>query len=186
MTLSIVLSVHIILIWLLESSHHLSIKTKSGSLLLVWVTRPALTATASEQATTTKRPGNAVPPRAADHTSVSPSTPAPPTEEDSSTHLLPDWTEELHLAAKDAIAKQLEQKGHEFDFAHVYPKAPTKPPQLAWNYAATHRVESLPQGGILIHLGDNCVLVLIPLPIVGCAIGKSPANGELFDHMREK
>jgi hypothetical protein len=186
MTLSIVLGIHVVLVWLLLASQRIAIKTKSGSLQLVWIARPALTATAPEQATTTKRPGNAVPPRAADHSSVSPSTPVPTTKEDSSRHPLPDWTEELHLAASDAIAKQLEQKRHEFDFAHVYPKAPAIPAQFAWNYAATHRVESLPQGGILIHLGDNCVLVLMPLPIVGCAIGKSPANGELFEHMSEK
>jgi hypothetical protein len=46
-------------------------------------------------------------------------------------------------------------------------------------------VESLPQGGLLVHVNDNCVLLLFPLPFVGCAIGKIKTNGNLFEHMRD-
>ncbi len=58
-------------------------------------------------------------------------------------------------------------------------------PQFDWDYARTHRVESIPQGGIIIHLNDNCVVVMTPLPFASCSPFKREANGELFKHMRD-
>lgn len=104
-------------------------------------------------------------------------------EKDNAAPPAPDWAEELQLAAKDALAKELAQKRHDLDFAHVFPTAPKSPPQFAWDYAATHRVESIPGGGIAINLSDNCVLLLFPFPLVGCGVGKRPANGDLFKHL---
>jgi hypothetical protein len=93
-----------------------------------------------------------------------------------------DWAAELSRAARDAAS----DKPNTRDFGFPHPSAtPDKPAQFGWNYAATHRVESLPQGGLLVHINDNCVLVLFPLPFVGCAIGKNKANGNLFEHMRD-
>ncbi len=63
------------------------------------------------------------------------------------------------------------------------PAAPEKPPQFEWDYAATHRVEQVEGGGLLVHLNDQCVLVLFPLPFMGCGIGTKPANGDLFKNM---
>ena len=178
LTLSIVLGAHLFVVWLLISSRHISVKHQSEGLQLIWIPRPALSQsiTAHEAATQKRQPPR---PRA----ERKPSTPsdAAATEENNAIH--PDWGEELKLAAKNTLDKELAQKKHESDFSHVYPKTPTKPPQFAWNYAATHRVEALSQGGMLIHLGDNCVLALLPLPIVACAIGKQPANGDLFNNM---
>jgi hypothetical protein len=95
-----------------------------------------------------------------------------------------DWAAELSRAAQDAATGKPTPNTREFGFPH--PSAtPDKPAQFAWNYAATHRVESLPQGGLLIHLNDNCVLLLFPFPFVACAIGKIKANGNLFEHMRD-
>jgi hypothetical protein len=179
-----VLGAHLIVVWLLVSSRQLSVKTKSENLQLVWMTRPALTASAAE--TLPEKARNPVSRHGADRTTASPSTAAPSNKEDKPALPLLDWTEELHVAAKNAVAQELAKKRHELDFAHVYPKAPTKAPQIAWDYAATHRVESLPEGGILIHLSDNCVLALMPFPFVGCGIGKSLADGGLFEHMHEK
>ncbi len=76
-------------------------------------------------------------------------------------------------------------KQHEADFAHVFPTQPKMPEQFAWDYAATHRVEALPQGGLAIHINDNCVLLIFPLPFIGCAIGKKPANGGIFESMHK-
>jgi hypothetical protein len=89
------------------------------------------------------------------------------------------------VGCENAVAKELAKKKHDNDFAHIFPAQPRKPPQFAWNYAATHRVETLPQGGILIHINDNCALLIFPLPFVGCGIGKLPANGNLFEHLHE-
>lgn len=184
-TLSIVLGVHLIIIWLLVSSPRLLVKTKSGSLQLVWIPRPALLDTAPERGTTTPRP-RTIPQQHLARPPALPSIAPRSNEEDNAIHPMPDWTEELHLAAKNAVANQLAQKRHELDFAHAFPTLPKKPQQFAWDYAATHRIEAIPGGGMLVHLNDNCVLILFPLPFVGCGIGKRPANGDLFEHQRDQ
>ena len=180
-----VLAVHLALVWLLLSSHHLLVKSSPRSLQLVWIPRPAPSQVAPEPREAIRGSRKAVPRHRVDLTPDSRSIAAPPNEENNAIHPTPDWSEELQLAAKKAVAKELEKKKHEADFAHVFPAQPKKPEQFAWNYAATHRVEAVPGGGMLIHLGDNCVLVFLPLPIVGCGIGKKPANGDLFEHRHE-
>jgi hypothetical protein len=184
--LSIVLSAHLAAIWLLLSSRQLSIKTKSGSFQLVWIPPPALSETAPGRGVTPEKPSKSIPHRRVERTPDLPGSIAPPsTAEDNAIHPAPDWNEELRLAAKNALANQLAQKRHELDFAHTFPTQPKTPPQFAWDYAATHRVEALPQGGMVIHLSDNCVLLLFPLPLVGCGIGKRPTNGNLFEHLHD-
>jgi hypothetical protein len=180
-----VLGVHLGIIWFLLSSPRLLLKTKSESVQLVWIARPAQLETAPERATTTRRPRN-IPPRNQVDRSPALSSATPSNEQDNAVHPMPDWTEELHLAAKNAVANQFAQKGHESDFAHTFPALPKKLQQFAWNYAATHRIEAIPGGGMLVHLSDNCVLILFPLPFVGCGIGKRPANGDLFEHRRDQ
>lgn len=185
LALSMVLGVHLIIVWFLVSAPRLLIKTKSESLQLVWIKR-VMPETARERDPKTQNATNVA---SQHHASRSPAlSTAVPTgvEEDNAIHPAPDWSEELKLAAKDSLAKELAQKQHESDFSHAFPSQPKKAQEFAWNYAATHRVEAIPEGGILIHLGDHCVLVLIPLPLVGCSIGKIPVNGDLFEHMHEK
>ena len=58
-------------------------------------------------------------------------------------------------------------------------------PQFDWDYARTHRVETLTEGGMVIHLNDNCVIVLTPFPFPLCSPFKRKANGELFKHMHD-
>jgi hypothetical protein len=38
---------------------------------------------------------------------------------------------------------------------------------------------------MLVHLSDNCVLIIFPLPFIGCGIGKRPTNGDLFEHRHD-
>lgn len=52
---------------------------------------------------------------------------------------------------------------------------------FGWDKAATQRLEVLPQGGILIRITDNCQLVLMPLPLGGCRLGKTKPRGDLFE-----
>lgn len=60
-------------------------------------------------------------------------------------------------------------------------------PEFGWDYASTHRWVALPRGGILINLNDHCALVFYGLMLFpGCRIGRIPANGQLFDHMRDR
>lgn len=185
LTLSVVLAAHLVIVWLLLSSHQLSVKTRAGSLQLVWIPSPALK-TAPERGTATRSARTGAPRHRNDRVPALPSIAAPSNEENNAIHPTPDWNAELTQAAKNALANELAKKKHDTDFAHVFPTQPKKPEQFAWDYAATHRVETLPQGGVLIHINDNCVLLIFPLPLFGCGIGKHPANGDLFEHMREK
>ena len=181
LTLFLVLGAHLAVLWLLMSSHQFSMKTRSGSLQLVWIVPPILKTTPQGRITT-ERPNNGGPRQRDDRLSASPSMAAPANEDDNAIHPTPDWNAELKLAAKNALSGELAKRKHDADFAHVFPAQPQKPAQFAWDYAATHRVETLPQGGLLINLSDNCVLLIFPLPFVACGIGKRPANGDLFKH----
>jgi hypothetical protein len=101
-----------------------------------------------------------------------------------------DWAGE----AAGAAARVLDSNGRRAGrrtFATPPPSpafapAAARRPGIAWNYAATHRVEALPGGVTVIHLNDHCALAfLIVLPFFGCQIGKIPARGDLFDHMTD-
>jgi hypothetical protein len=179
LTLSMVVAAHLIVVWLVVSSPA-SFKAKTDSLQLLWITRPAPPETAPEPATATQRAQNTVARHRSEHTPAALAITPPAIEENHATAPTPDWAAELQLAAKDALAKEPAQKRHEHDFAHAFPTPTKNPPQFAWDHAATHRVEAIPGGGILINLNDNCVLLIFPLPFVGCGIGKRPANGNLF------
>jgi hypothetical protein len=180
-----VLGVHLIVVWLLVSPAQLSLKIKSGSLQLVWIARPASSETAPEGKTAAQKARRTLTHHPVDRTPALTSIAPRSTDEDHTIHPAPDWTEELHLAARDAIAEELAQKRHELDFAHAFPTQPKKPQQFAWDYAATHRIEAIPEGGMLVHINDNCVLIIFPLPFIGCGIGKRPANGDLFEHRHD-
>jgi hypothetical protein len=57
---------------------------------------------------------------------------------------------------------------------------------FGWDYSHTHRVETAEGGGVVIHLNDRCVLVLMPFPLPFCGIGKIPVRGDLLDHMHDE
>lgn len=59
-------------------------------------------------------------------------------------------------------------------------------PQFGWDYASTHRVQQLPEGGLLININDRCAVVLYVLPIPVCRIGHIPVDGGLFDHLHDR
>jgi hypothetical protein len=96
-----------------------------------------------------------------------------------------DWAGELDRAAGNSIADAPSIQPRDFGFPRSSAAPPSKLPEFGWSYAPTHRVESLPGGGLLVNLNDNCVLVFAPLPFFACALGKKPANGNLFEHMND-
>jgi hypothetical protein len=94
-----------------------------------------------------------------------------------------DWYHEQDRVASDAAALSAAPAPRGFGAPEVpRPHAPSKS-DFGWSHARTHRVEPIEGGGIAINLSDQCVLVLIPLPLLGCASGKRPANGDLFRDM---
>jgi len=59
-------------------------------------------------------------------------------------------------------------------------------PRFHWNYARTHRVEPVAGLGTVIHLNDQCaILLFVIIPMVGCALEKAPVRGDLFEHMHD-
>lgn len=93
-----------------------------------------------------------------------------------------DWRQALRAEVRSL---QSPPERMSFGFPRQPPPASAAPPQFGWDQARTHRVESLPDGGMLINLNDQCAIVLYVLPIPVCKIGSIPANGGLFDHLHD-
>jgi len=181
--IAVVLGLHLTVIWLLvATSRVFSFRTKSQSLEIVFIVRPVI---APENNSIDRVPQDATPRRqvAAKHL---PSRRVAPRESENNDIYPPtDWAGELSRAAKDAVSEKLAQQPRDFGFPHSPSASAGKTPQFGWDYVATHRIEAIPEGGLLLHLNDNCVLILFPLPFAGCGIGKKKVNGDLFEHMHD-
>jgi hypothetical protein len=179
-TIAVVLGLHLAVIWLLlATSHVFLIRAQSQNVEIIVIAQPAvsLQSNATDSALPLHRSAAKPLPKIK---------PAQADNEDNAIHPPADWAGELRRAAAASALNEFAQKPKDFGFPHSSP-APTKaPPQFGWDHTATRRVESLPEGGLLVHLNDNCVLVLFPLPFAGCGIGKRKANGGLFEHMHEQ
>jgi hypothetical protein len=91
-----------------------------------------------------------------------------------------DW----HDAARRSAAREAAApEARDFGFPKREP-APREKKDFGWDKTHTERVSEIPGGGILIRLSDNCALILAPLPLGGCALGKRKARGDLFDEMQ--
>jgi hypothetical protein len=114
--------------------------------------------------------------------------PAPPAAPPSGGTAI-DWSAE----ATGAAARQVEADEQRTRQARAL--APEASPMFArrprrpgfhWNYARTHRVEPVPGLGTVIHLNDQCaILLFVIIPMVGCALEKTPVRGDLFEHMHD-
>jgi hypothetical protein len=95
-----------------------------------------------------------------------------------------DWQQAIQ-----GEVRELESRSHaskrRFGFPQMTTPAPPMPP-FGWDYAHTHRLESLPGGGTIINVTDRCALVFYGILIPVCKIGHIPVNGHLFDDMRER
>ena len=182
--IAVVLGLHLTVIWLLvATSRVFSFRTKSQSLEIVLIARPVI---APESNSTGRVLKDATRRRhvAAMHSPIN--RVAPQESENNAIHPPTDWAGELSRVAKDAIAEKLPLKPREFGFPHSSSVPTSKTPEFGWDYVATHRIEAIPEGGLLLHLNDNCVLILFPLPFAGCGIGTKKANGDLFEHMHDR
>ena len=182
-TIAVVLGLHLTIIWLLlTTARQTTEETKSQALEIVFYPRPP----PSIESKPTSRIAENVAPRHRSKANAAPYADAGPQSSENNEMPAPvDWASELTRTARDAVPEESVQKSREFGFPHRSAAPAGNPPQFGWDYAATHRIESIPEGGLLVHLNDNCVLVLFPLPFAGCAIGKRKANGHLFDHMHD-
>jgi hypothetical protein len=108
--------------------------------------------------------------------------PVPAPDASESTTITPgiDWYANGSEAAQRAAA---EPTVRTFDFPRREP-APRERKPFGWDKVHTERVHALAGGGIGIRLSENCELILVPLPLGGCALGKRKARGDLFDEMK--
>ena len=104
-----------------------------------------------------------------------------------------DWNKEAEFAikqqaelAKAAPPRALDKHGAGVDFNGGLSPDGGEKPEFGWDRSHTHRVEGLEGGGLLIHINDRCVVVLIPFPLPFCGIGKIPVRGDLLDHMHDE
>jgi hypothetical protein len=184
--IAVVAALHIAAFWLLlATTHPLTIPTTSQRLQLVFIL-PPITSTESNARppTSTRGTQRSAPQSTATPPAAQPNM-APSSDEPGAIHPPIDWAYELDRAARDSVPAEPSREPRNFGFPHAATPPPSKSPEFAWSHARTHRVESIPGGGLLINVNDRCVVVLIPFPFFGCALGKKPPNGDLFEHMHD-
>jgi len=103
----------------------------------------------------------------------------------------PDWSREMQMAANNEVDAEERKRDKPsllapHDFSRVRPGSTDySKPQFGWNHAATHRVEELPGGGLLINVNDRCAIAWVIFPFPICRVGKIPVQGDLFQHMKD-
>ena len=102
----------------------------------------------------------------------------------------PDWraqaAETAQLSAQHIVeAEEIAKRQANALTAHIKPLAPdrVRGPGFGWGYASTHRISPMPGGGFVYAFSDHCQLMIFPMPFIGCRIGKTKANGDLFKYL---
>jgi hypothetical protein len=181
--IAVVLGLHLAVIWsLLATSRILSFRTRSQSVEIILIARPVV---APEHNSISRVLENATRRRQIAAKPLPTPSVRPQESENNAIRTPTDWATEMSRVVNDAVSEKLAQKPRDFGFPHSPSVPDIKTPQFGWDYVATHRIEGIPEGGLLLHLNDNCVLILFPLPFAGCGIGKKKANGDLFEHMHD-
>jgi hypothetical protein len=101
-----------------------------------------------------------------------------------------DWTAEgTRAAARQIEADALRDRQVRALTPKPSPMFAARPKHYAfhWGHASTHRVEPVAGLGTVIHLNDECaIFVFVIIPIAGgCALEKTPARGDLFEHLHD-
>src|SRR5690242_6593048 len=87
--------------------------------------------------------------------------------------ITPDWRHELEIAANNQLQSEQRRRDQPsplapHDFSKVKPgSTDDSKPQFGWSHSATHRVEEMPSGGLLININDRCAIawVIFPFPV---------------------
>jgi hypothetical protein len=85
-----------------------------------------------------------------------------------------DWAAAAARAATRAAAG---------DSASVATREPRRTRPFGWDKSRTERWSFPDSGGTAIRLSERCQLVLNPLPVGGCSLGRIVPRGDLFDGM---
>jgi hypothetical protein len=114
------------------------------------------------------------------------------TEQENTAPIAIDWAKEAERAAAHRIEAD-EEAGRRTSALSPRrgprlgaPEAPAALPQFGWDHAHIHRVEPIPDGGLVVNLNDRCAIVVeFPFLLPGCKIGKIRSRGDLFTHMND-
>jgi hypothetical protein len=181
---AVVLALHAVIFWLLVAKVRLLARSEvAQSLELLWLPPSSSPAPPHEEPEKGSSKASKPSKRKSDERSPAAPEQNPAAPENNAIAPPIDWQAELAREARDSASAKPDHPFREFDFPRRSPPA-AKAPEFAWDRNHTHRVESVP-GALLVHLNDNCVFVMAPLPFVFCRPGKRPANGDLFDHMND-
>jgi hypothetical protein len=102
----------------------------------------------------------------------------------------PDWRREMQIAANNAIEAEESKRRQSsplapHDFSGVKPGSTDDTRRaFGWSHAATHRVEEIPTGGLIINVNDRCFIAWVVFPLAFCRVGKIPVRGDLFQAMK--
>jgi hypothetical protein len=108
-----------------------------------------------------------------------PNTPPPPAAIDWAAEA--EITAANRIAADEAAARQataLKPRHSPIDMS-----GSAKTLGFHWYQARIHRVETIPGGGILIHINDRCAIVVPIMFMTFCKIGEIKTRDDLFQHM---
>jgi hypothetical protein len=103
-----------------------------------------------------------------------------------------DWAKEAERAATHSIEAEEEARrrasglipGRGPNFGTTLARPATH--EFGWDHAHIHRVEQIPDGGLIVNLNDRCAIVIkFPWLLGGCKLGKIEARGDLFSHMHD-
>jgi hypothetical protein len=102
----------------------------------------------------------------------------------------PDWRREMQIAANNATETEERKRRQSsplapHDFSGVKPGSTDDTKRaFGWSHAATHRVEEIPTGGLIINVNDRCFIAWVVFPFPFCRVGKIPVRGDLFQAMK--
>jgi hypothetical protein len=118
------------------------------------------------------------------------STPPRPSSPDSAAPAAVDWAKEAGVAEEHQIENE-EAARHTWSALapdrYRPERSPPAAPPFGWDYAATHRIQSNPGGGLVINISDRCAIaIILPVVLGGCKIGRIEARGDLFAHMHDQ
>jgi hypothetical protein len=193
--LIVVVVVHVGLMMLFSSARSVYRKTEQDEQTMTVVFLPETpSASQSNPAPEAIRQRPATrPTRAATHAEISTLTPSDSTAITSSEIEAPppptiDWAEEAKLAASRQIDSLEQSRNRGAGNAAPRINLETRPrpkPEFGWARAQPGKIEPLPEGGMLIWINERCALVINGglLPI--CKLHKTPARGDLFEHMHD-
>lgn len=184
LVLAVVVAVHagVLLLLIVETRSRLVRVEAETAPLVVLLLQPA----ESHPAAHSRTRAAAVRERAAAAPAIE--TPAPPAPAAPGTAI--DWAAEASTSATRQVEAD-EQRARQA--RALLPgtggmfAARAKRPQFHWNHAHTHRIEPQPGLATVIHLNDQCAVVLFLIfPFAGgCALEKPPVRGDLFEHMHD-